>query len=328
MAYKVLMAQDMNQPGKKLLAENGYELVFAPQEDANVMKELISDCDAVLSKTFFLTKDILACGKKLQVVAKHGTGIDNVVDAHAATKLGIYVVRTPLANVHSVAEHVMCAILSLSKCIFTMDKATRNADFDAPLRQEIREVRGKTLGILGLGNIGTALASIASLGFHMEIIGYDPYVDARSLPSYIQITDNIDFLFAASDFLSLHMTATPETTGMVDFKRLSGMKQSAFFINFSRGSVVNEADLYKALTNGVIRGAALDVFAAEPVEKENPLLSLDNVILSPHSAALSVEAMDRMSYQSAQGIVEVLSGKTPTWCVNYDEVLKVRLSRT
>ena len=140
MGYKVLLAQDVSESGKKLLRDQGYEVILAEREDPELMKELIADCDACFSKTFLFTEDILKAGKKLQVVAKHGVGVDNVVDVDTATRLGIYVVRTPLANMDSVAEHTMGAILALAKNILPMDRAARAADFDAPLAYESHDV--------------------------------------------------------------------------------------------------------------------------------------------------------------------------------------------
>ena len=182
MGYKVLLAQDVSESGKKLLRDQGYEVILAEREDPELMKELIADCDACFSKTFLFTEDILKAGKKLQVVAKHGVGVDNVVDVDTATRLGIYVVRTPLANMDSVAEHTMGAILALAKNILPMDRAARAADFDAPLAYESHDVGGKCLGIIGLGNIGKSLAKKAHNGFDMKVIGYDPFVKKEMVP--------------------------------------------------------------------------------------------------------------------------------------------------
>lgn len=328
MGYKVLLAQDVSESGKKLLRDQGYEVILAEREDPELMKELIADCDACFSKTFLFTEDILKAGRKLQVVAKHGVGVDNVVDVDTATRLGLYVVRTPLANMDSVAEHTIGAILALAKNILPMDRAARAADFDAPLSYESHDIGGKCLGIIGLGNIGKALAKKASCGFDMKILGYDPYVNKETLPDYITLSDDPDQVFREADFVSLHLNAAPENDNFVDSRRLGLMKPGAYLINFSRGSNVNEKDLYEALKNRRIAGAALDVFCQEPVEKDNPLLTLDNIVVSPHCAALTVEAMDRMSYQGCQGIVEVLSGKVPTWCVNYDQVHKMKEKET
>lgn len=324
MGYKVLLAQDVSESGKELLKENGCEVILAPREDPEVMKELIKDCDACFSKTFFFSEDILKEGKKLQVVSKHGVGVDNVVDVATATRLGLYVVRTPLANMDSVAEHTLGAILALAKNMLPLEKAARKADFDAPLSFESHDIGGKTLGIIGLGNIGRTLAKKAHGGFDMEILGYDPFVKKEDLPDYITCVEDVDDIFRRVDYVSLHLNASPENDNFVDKRRLELMKPGACLLNFSRGSNVNEADLYEALKNRVIAGAALDVFAQEPVQADNPLLSLDNVVLSPHCAALTVEAMDRMSYQGCQGIVEILKGEKPTWCMNYEEVRAMR----
>lgn len=320
MGFKVLLAQDVSESGKELLKENGCEVVIAPREDPELMKELIRDCDGCFSKTFFFSEDILKEGKKLQVVSKHGVGVDNVVDVATATRLGLYVVRTPLANMDSVAEHTLGAILAMAKNMLPLEKAARKADFDAPLSYESHDIGGRVLGIVGLGNIGRSLAKKAYNGFDMKILGYDPYIGKEDVPEYVRLVEDVNEIFREADYISLHLNASPENDNFVNRERLEMMKSSACLLNFSRGSNVNEADLYEALKNRRIAGAALDVFSQEPVEKDNPLLTLDNVVLSPHCAALTVEAMSRMSYQGCQGIVEVLSGKKPSWCMNYEEV--------
>lgn len=320
MAMKVLLAQDVSESGKTLLRENGFELVIAPDERPETLKRLIADCDAVFSKTCFLSEDILTAGSRLQVVAKHGIGIDNVVDLDTATRLGLYVVNTPLANMGSVAEATVGAVLALARNTVQMDHATRNDDFDAPLRIENIEVGDKTLGLIGLGNIGRLVAQKAHLGFGMRVIGYDPYVDRSRLPAYIELRQDMDDVLGEADFVSLHLNVTNSTIGLVNLEKLGLMKPNAYFLNFARGALVVEADLVTALKTGLIRGAALDVFAHEPIEKDNPLLALDNVTLSPHSSALTTGAMNRMSHDGAQGIVEILTGRKPTWCVNYETI--------
>lgn len=341
---KVLIADKVSESGLNLLREQGYELVFAPDKSKETLKNLIQDCDAVFSATTFFDEEILSAGKKLQVVGKHGVGIDNVVSAETATKLGIYVVRTPLANMNSVAEHTMTAILALTKHCVEMDKAMREyvpaygaehpagmseleAFEGAPAMCVRSEVGGKKLGIIGLGNIGKSLAKKAACGFDMEIIGFDPFVDKEKLMEqypYITVVDDADEIFKTCDYVSLHLAACEANNNFVDARRLSLMKPTAYLINFSRGSNVNETELCKALEDKTIAGAALDVYADEAHFGDNPLLKLDSVLLSPHCSALTVEAMDRMSYQGCQGIVEILSGKKPTWGVNYEEVHKMK----
>lgn len=319
MSYKVLLAQSVAQKGIDLLKENGYEVVLAPEENKAVMMEYIKDCDAVFSKTYFLDEDILKAGKKLKVVAKHGVGIDNVVDIKTATALGLYVVNTPLANMDSVAEHTIAGILTFTKHIIDMDKATRVYDFAAPDRTEIHEVKESTIGLIGLGNIGKSVARKA-LAFDMKVLAYDPFLPANKVPEGVTMVETLEEIYRNSDYISLHVGANEHTIRMISSKQLQMMKKSAVLCNFARGALVIEEDLVEALKNGTIRGAIVDVYEHEPLQENCPLLELDNVLLSPHSAALTVEALDRMSYQGAQGIVSILSGERPKWCPNYDAV--------
>lgn len=321
MAFKVLLAQSVAQSGIELLKQQGYEVVLASQEDHEQMKQLIADCDAVFSKTFFLDEDILRAGKKLKVVAKHGVGIDNVVSLKTATELGLYVVNTPLANMESVAEHTIAGMLAFSERIPEMDAATRIIDFQAPEKGGLNEIGGKTLGIIGLGNIGKSVARKA-LAFNMQIIGYDPYVKRESLPEQVKLVTDVNEIYRNADYVTLHLGVTPDTVHMVKKEQFEMMKPSAVFVNYARGALVEERDLIEALQNGSIRGAVLDVYADEPPAEGNPLLKMENVLLSPHSAALTEEALNRMSYQGAKGIIEVLSGERPTWCLNYEAVSK------
>lgn len=320
MSRKVLMAQDMDPAGKNLLVENGFELVMAPVEEEEVMKSLITDCEAVFSKTYFLNEEILKAGTKLKVVAKHGVGIDNVVDLETATRLGLYVVNTPQANSDSVAEHTIAGMLAISQKTVKMHLATQKADFAAQDCGGMHEIGGKTVGIIGLGNIGRRVAKIAANGFDMKVLGYDPYTDKKNLPDYIEYKENIEDIYMNADFVTLHLGATPSTIGMVGRKQFDMMKKTAIFMNLARGALMIEEDLTDALQTGNIAGAVLDVFATEPVEAENPLLKMDNVLLSPHCSALTDESLARMSYDGARGIVEILTGRKPAWCLNYDAV--------
>ena len=256
----------------------------------------------------------------MKVVAKHGVGIDNVVDLETATKLGLYVVNTPQANSDSVAEHTIAGMLAISQKTVKMHRATQEADFAAQDCGGMHEIGGKTLGIIGLGNIGRRVAKIAANGFGMKVLGYDPFTDKEQLPDYIQYIENMDDIFKSADFVTLHLGATPSTIGMVGKKQFEMMKKTAVFMNLARGALMIEEALIEALNTGTIAGAVLDVFATEPVEADNPLLKMDNVLLSPHCSALTDESLARMSYDGARGIVEILKGKKPTWCLNYDAV--------
>ena len=318
MRKKILIAQSISRNGIDLLEEKGYEPVYAQSEDRDHIKEMIRGCHGAISKTFFLDREILSCAPNLKVIGKHGIGVDNVVSVTDATALGICVCNTPVANCHSVAEHTMGFLIALAKHFGRMDRAVRANDFGITDRLFAGELKGKTLGLVGLGNIGKIVARMAHMGFEMTVIAYDPYADGN--PDYVSMTDDLDTLLAQSDFVSLHVPAIPQTNRMIGLAQIRKMKLGAYLVNCARGSVVDENALALALRENLIRGAALDVYESEPPAPDHPLLALPNVILTPHSAALSEEALFNMSYYAAMGVDEVLSGKKPTWCVNWDSI--------
>lgn len=323
MAFRVLLTQDIAIEGKQLLKENDCEVVVASAEKEDIIIECIKACDAVFSATFFLNERILREAKKLKVIAKHGVGIENVVDLNTATELGKYVVNTPYANMNAVAEHTVAGMLAFSKKVTLMDTATRTLNFNASQSGEIHEVVGLTIGLIGLGNIGRIVARICALGLNMKVVGYDPYQDKKSIPEYIEMVDDMDNVIKCADYLSLHIGLTNETWGLINIDKFVLMKRTAVLLNFARGAIVVEKDLVEALQAGIIAGAILDVYEKEPVEVDNPLLKMDNVLLSPHSAASTDEALARTSYDGAKGIVDILYGRKPEWCLNYNEVSKM-----
>jgi D-3-phosphoglycerate dehydrogenase len=316
MAYKVLIVEDITEPGKKLLRENGYEIKISLDTSIDGLRRDIADCDAALSKTVLLTREVLESAKKLKVIGKHGAGVDNVVDVEVATNLGIRVVNTPYANTKSVAEYTIGLIIALAKNLIRMNAAMEKGDFGIGERLQSSELSEKTLGLIGLGKIGNLVAQKAHHGLEMKVIAYDPYVSKARLSDYVDLIDDIDEVFKKSDFVSLHLPSTKETVNLIDYQKFLKMKPDACFINCARGNIVKETDLIRALENKTIAGAAVDVYELEPPQPDNPLLLMPNVIHTPHSAALSKEALDRMSYGAALGIHEVLSGKSPTWGVN------------
>lgn len=322
MEKKILIAQPIAASGIEYLRGRGYTLVFPEREDRHEIMSLIRDCEGAISKTFLLDREILECAPALKVIGKHGAGVDNVVNVKDANELGICVCNTPLANCRSVAEHTMGFILALSKNLAQMDRAVREDDFAVTDRMNASSLEGKTLGIIGVGNIGSQVARMAHMGFDMEILAYDPW--SRTDEKYITFTDKMEELLEKSDFVSLHLPSSPETYHMIGEVQLQRMKHDACLINCARGQLVDEEALERALRDHVIRAAALDVYDPEPPVPGNPLFLLPNILFSPHSAALSTEAMDAMSYGAALGVDEVLEGKKPTWCVNWNEVRKGR----
>jgi len=315
MGYKVLIPQEILDEGKDWLRARGYEIKMGSGIKADDIARDVVDCDAILARTAPFPARVLEAGKKLRVIGRHGIGYDNI-DVAKATELGIWVTNAPESNAGSVAEFAMGCIIALARNFIRSDRETRAGNWLIRDKMVGSDLEGKVLGIAGLGKIGRRLARKASLGMEMKVIGYDPYLAPEAFPEYATPVATWEELFASSDFISLHMPGGEKNRGIVGRKEFSLMKKTAYLINASRGDVVNEAELVEALKKGVIAGAALDVFAQEPPEKDNPLFSMDNVFLTPHNAALTREAMVRMALGAAQGIDEVLTGRRPTWPVN------------
>lgn len=320
MKPRVLIVEDITEPGKQFLRENGYDLIISSDTSVEAIKRDIECCDAVLSKTILLTREILESAKNLKVIGKHGAGIDNVVNINDANELGIYVVNTPYANSKSVAEFTIGFIIALAKNFIVMNSAVKNGDFYIAERVHGVELSGKKLGLIGLGNIGKLVAKKAFHGLEMQVFAYDPHVSPAQFPEDIIRVEDVDEIYKGCDFISLHLPATKETVGSVDYRKLALMKRGAYLINCARGSIIVEADLIRALKENLIAGFATDVYATEPPAPDNPLFSMDNVIHTPHCAALSHEALDNMGYGAALGIHEILSGQQATWCVNSNRI--------
>ena len=315
MNFRVLIPQDITQAGKKYLIENDCEIKVLDNYSVENICKNVSDCDAILARTANFTKEVFECGKKLKVIARHGVGYDNI-DIEEATRHHVQVCYTPEANSESVAEHTIALILACAKKIVYMDKVTKNGQWN--LRNEVHpmNVSGKTLGIIGYGRIGCDVAKKAALGLGMQVLVFRHHLGINDLPDYVRECNDLDEIFKESDFVSIHASLSEKTIKMVSREKLWMMKPSAFLINTARGAEVDEAALYQALKEGIIAGAGLDVLEMEPAPKENPLFQLNNVIVSPHNAALTQESMDKMGLDAAKGIVEVLYGKKVTWPVN------------
>ena len=315
MSFKVLIPQDIDEHGKAFLRERGYEIRMGGGFSPDVIAEEVVDCDALIVRTAKYPAQVLRAGKKLKVIARYGTGVDNI-DVHAATELGIRVVNAPIANINTVAEHTVGLIILLAKQFLQADRLLRSGDYEARNRLRTIDLKGKVLGLIGMGKIGALVAKKAASGFEMSVLGYDPYVDTAALDTDIEPAGNPDSVFQHADFVSLHLPSNPQTQGCVGEREFALMKPTAFFINAARGDLVNESDLVDALRSKAIAGAGLDVFAREPPQADNPLLKMPNVVVTPHNAALTVESQQRMSLHAAQGIDDVLSGREPSWPVN------------
>jgi D-3-phosphoglycerate dehydrogenase len=315
MSYTVLLPQDVVAEGKEYLTGKGYTIKMGTGVTVERIVEDVKDCDAILARTAPFPKEVIDAGTKLKVIGRHGVGCDNI-DVKAATERGIYVTYAPESNANSVAEYSVGMIIALARYFPASDKAVREGNWELRNKLPAIDLAGKTLGLVGAGRVGSMVAKKAFFGLDMKVVVFDPYIkEIKGVPEAKVVTDP-EIIFRDSDFISLHVPATPETKGMVCKKYFDMMKESSFLVNAARGEIVNEKDLYEVLKSKRIAGAALDVFDPEPPKADNPLYGLDNVILTPHNAALTREAMTRMALHAAMGIDDVLSGRTPKWPFN------------
>ena len=315
MAYQVLIPQDVAQPGKDYLRERGHEIKMGSGITTEAIATDVVDCDAILARTAPFPAKVLEAGKKLKVISRHGVGYDNI-DVARATELGIWVTFAPESNANTVAEHTIGCILTLARNFIQQDRETRAGNWGIRDKLLGTDLAGKVLGIVGLGKIGRRVAQKASHGLDMKVVAYDPFLKQEQMAEFATPVMSMDDVFSVADFVTLHIPGGASTRGVVGKKMFALMKKTAIFINASRGDVVAEADLIEALRNGAIAGAAIDVYEKEPPQKDNPLMSMSNVLLTPHNASQTRECMIRMALHAAQGIDEVLSGKRPTWPVN------------
>lgn len=315
MSYTVVIPQDITDPAKTFLKEKGYNLVIGSGSiDPEEVKKVVAPADAILARTAPFSRDILAAAPSLKVISRHGIGVDNI-DVEYCTDHGIWVTFAPQSNAISVAEHTIGFLVAAAHRFSYLDRATRKVDWSVRNTVKCVDLEGKTLGIVGMGRIGRMVAEKAMAAFGMKVLGYDAFLKSENFPDSVTPVA-LDEIFTKSDFVSLHMPATPETRGMVNAAVLTKMKPNAYLINCARGGIVDERALYEALKNNQLAGAALDVFEQEPAEPDNLLFTLDNIELTPHTAASTAESLDRMALHAAMGIHSVLSGEKPEWPVN------------
>jgi D-3-phosphoglycerate dehydrogenase len=268
--------------------------------------ELLPGCDGYIAGLDTIDRAALESAGRLRVIARYGVGVDRV-DLEAAREKGIVVTNTPGANSASVAELAIGLMLSLARMIPVANQGTKAGQ--QPRIQGV-SLEGKIVGLLGLGAIGRRVASRLQ-GFDCTILAYDPLVDAAEAQVVGAVLCPQEEVIARSDFLSLHVPLLPETRGMVDASFLGRMKPGAFLINTARGEVIDEAALLAALQSGHLRGAALDVFAQEPPDRENSLLALPQVIATPHMGAHTDGATNAMGWAALRDCLAVLRGEEP-----------------
>lgn len=310
---KVFLTEHIHDDAVAYLKEH-FEVVQGTSVEPSGIIHQAQGCAAILIRSAKITAEIMDAIPTLKVVAKHGMGVDNI-DVEHATEKGILVVNAPFSNLNAVAEHIVMLLISLSKRTVRMDKLTRAGEFAQRNTYKTIELKGATVGIIGLGKISRMVVKKLS-GFEMNIIASDPFVkqaDIGDLPVSIVTAEEV---YTKSDFVIVHTSLFPTTFHLVGEKQFKMMKNTAFIINAARGPVIDEAAMIEALRSGEIAGAGLDVFEQEPPSADNPLFAMENVILSPHNAALSDGALRAMAMDSSMGITEYLTGKPVTYPVN------------
>jgi len=290
------------------------ELVWLNLRDPEALIPYVRDADALLIVWCKINRHVIESLKRCKVISRYGVGVD-MIDVAAATEHGIMVTNTSGFCIEEVSTHTIGFILNLNRHIWLHHEFVRSGKWGTPPGGAPDRLLGQTVGIVGLGNIGSAVAYKAScLG--LKVLGYDPYVEPEQVSAKGVTPVGLEELLRRSDYVTLHCPLLPETYHLIGEAQLALMKPTAYLINMARGSVVDQQALYQALARGTIAGAALDVFEQEPPEPDDPLLQLGNVLLTPHSASWSSDSQIQLRRDAALNVVAALQGKLPPSIVN------------
>lgn len=300
-----MLPQPIAKAGMELLEKSGkFEVIVFSSPDMEEIKKVAGEIDAIVVRSGFkVHKELIDLAPRLKVISRVGAGLDNIDVAYAQSK-GIKVLNVEGINALSVAEHTISFILALSKNLFEFDRCVRQGNWDIRYVYKAFELEGKILGLVGFGSIGKEVTRLA-LALGMKVVFYDPFIKEIGGLSVERI-DDLQVLLRQSDFVSLHVPLNEDTKKMIDEDELRTMKPTAFLINVSRGLVVNNEALCKALQEKWIAGAGIDVFAEEPPPLDDPLLRLENVILTPHVAGLTKESSEKVALQAIENLIKAL----------------------
>ena len=320
MRYKAVVTDyvfENLEPERKILAQVGCEVVAGQCKTEDEVIELAEDSDAILN-TYFkpISKRVINSLKKCKIIVRYGIGVDTI-DIPAATGKGIMVANVPDYCLDEVSDHTIALLLNASRKIIKADKDVRDGDWSLNLLKPIRRLKGQVVGIIGFGHIGRMVAKKA-MTFGLNIVFFDPYVK-KSIKENGLIADKVEFnhLLDISDFILIHAPATKETYHLIGIKQFRQMKKKPYLINTARGELIDIDSLIIALRKGMVSGVALDVIeGVPPLKKNHPLLSFDNVILTPHSAWYSIDALKNLQRLAAEEVKRVLKGEEPKSLIN------------
>ncbi len=310
---RVLVTEKLSDAGLELLRRD-FQVDVRPELAAEGLGGEIAPYDALIVRSQTrVDADVFAAGENLKVVARAGIGLDNV-DVEAATRRGVMVVNAPQSNVVSAAEHTVALLLAQARNIPKADRDLKAGRWERSAYQGV-ELQGKTLGVVGLGRVG-ALVTQRCAAFGMRIIAFDPYVQKeRAKEMRVELMPTLEALLVQADFVTVHLPRTPDTEGLIGERELALVKEGVRIVNTARGGIVDEAALAKAIEDGRVGGAALDVFETEPTT-ESPLFAFDQVVVTPHLGASTAEAQDKAGTSVAEMVRLALSGEFVPHAVN------------
>ena len=320
---RVLIADDLPETAASILQDAGIDVdTRAGRSEKDIARDIAAYDGLIVRSSTIVTRRIIEAGAALKVIGRAGVGVDNI-DCDAATQRGVVVMNTPQANIVSAAEHTVALLLALARNIPAAAVETGQGVWDRKKHTGV-ELENKVLGVAGLGRIGQHVARVCN-ALGMRVIAFDPYISGeRAKRLNVELVD-WDALLANADFLTLHVPKTEATLGMIDAEALAKMKSTARLVNVARGGVVDEAALAQALHDGVIAGAAVDVYSTEPVSADNPLLAAPNVILTPHLGASTLEAQDKVAEGIARQFVDFFTSGIMQNAVNLEVFLDPEL---
>lgn len=318
MTWKVLITDHVwpsTDPERAVLEAGGASVVVAPDGEEATLVELARDVDAIMTCFAQVTENVVRAAEQCVVIGRFGVGVDNIA-VNTATEMGIAVTYVPDYCVDEVSDHVMALLHAWNRKIALFDRSVKERGWGSqPLTMRMMRLRGKTIGIVGFGRIGQAVAAKAR-AFGLNILAADPVVPAATVEDLGGRLVDLPILLSESDFVSLHTPLTDATRNLVGRKELAMMKPEAFLINAARGPLVDEVALYEALTGNIIAGAGLDVMVDNTPPQDHPLLSLDNIIITPHVAFFSQESTLELEQRAAAEVVSVIHGRMPDNLVN------------
>lgn len=297
-------------------------IVFSAKTSENEMIEALRDIDSlILGAMGYISKGIMEKADKLKVIAKHAVSVDNI-DLEAATDRGVIVTFTPHTNTEAAAEHTFALILTLLRKVVWANDIVKKGAWRERSKSIAHELKSETLGLVGFGAVGRRVAELGR-AFGMDVITYDPYVSGKIITETNVKKVNLETLFRNADVVSIHALLTKENYHMIGKREISVMKKNAILVNTARGGLLDEKALIKALRESWIAGVALDVMEKEPPELDNPLIGLDNVIITPHLGAYTYEALKNMDIMVVEDITKVYKGKRPLRVANPEVLPKI-----